>query len=141
MAINEKYSYKNFIRRKFKSIDAQEFNNTEIVGTCFYQENSPDSDIFPDEMAGVTFTKCNLDNVLIPLGNIVNGGCNRRIKVQNPTIDNPTPEDWILDNLGNPIEPVNKERFIKKGLSIDPKDIQIDTKILVPSLDLFAKTK
>ena len=28
-----------------------------------------------------------------------------------------------------------------KGLGIDPKDVQVDVKIQVPSLDLLAKTK
>jgi hypothetical protein len=36
---------------------------------------------------------------------------------------------------------VYKDEAEWKALGIDPKDIQIDTKILVPSLDLFAKTK
>ena len=36
---------------------------------------------------------------------------------------------------------VYKDETAWKNLGIDPKDIQIDTKIIVPSLDLLAKTK
>ena len=36
---------------------------------------------------------------------------------------------------------VYKDETEWKKLGIDPKDIQVDTKITVPSLDLLAKTK
>ena len=36
---------------------------------------------------------------------------------------------------------VYKDETEWKNLGIDPKDIKIDTKITVPSLDLLAKTK
>ena len=36
---------------------------------------------------------------------------------------------------------VYKDEAEWKRLGIDPKDIQVDTKITVPSLDLLAKTK
>ena len=36
---------------------------------------------------------------------------------------------------------VYKDEAQWKSLGIDPQDIQIDTKITVPSLDLLAKTK
>ena len=36
---------------------------------------------------------------------------------------------------------VYKDEAEWKNLGIDPKDIKIDTKITVPSLDLLAKTK
>ncbi len=36
---------------------------------------------------------------------------------------------------------VYKDEAEWKALGIDPKDIQIDAKIMVPSLDLLAKTK
>ena len=36
---------------------------------------------------------------------------------------------------------VYKDEAEWKSLGIDPKDVQIDTKITVPSLDLLAKTK
>ena len=36
---------------------------------------------------------------------------------------------------------VYKDETEWKKLGIDPKDIQVDTKITIPSLDLLAKTK
>jgi hypothetical protein len=120
--VNEKYSYKDFIGKTFLDVDPSEFNNTEIIGSCFYQESSygtinPMKDVFPVGMTGVTFIKCNLDNVRIPIGNTVVGGTNKRILVQNDR------EDWILDENNKPIEPMDKERRLAVGLSINPKDI------------------
>jgi hypothetical protein len=36
---------------------------------------------------------------------------------------------------------IYKDEAEWKKLGIDPRDIQIDTKIIIPSLDLLAKTK
>jgi len=38
MATNTKYSFKDFLNKNFKDIPVEEFNNTEIIGSCFYQE-------------------------------------------------------------------------------------------------------
>lgn len=117
--INEKYSFKDFSGRDLSEVDPLELNNTTIKGSCFYQENNPDSVIFPVGMIGVIFERCNLDNVSVPAGNIIRADCiNRRIKVQ---IDK---EDWIIGPDLKPIEPVEKERFISEGKSIDPIDIK-----------------
>lgn len=125
--INEKYSYKAFSYHglSFKDRPVSEFNNTIIRGSCFYQEwregdKEIIKDIFPDGMTGVTFEKCNLDNIFIPDGNTINeikGGCHRKIAVQNDW------DDWILDDDLRPIKPTNKEQRLKAGVSIDPKDI------------------
>jgi len=119
--INQKYSFKDFMGHNFSTANASEFNNTEIVGSCFYQENKPDAEIFPSGMTGVTFKRCNLDNVKVPAGNTVESDCcNRKIKVQNDL------EDWVLDGTNSPVEPVAKKKFIRLGLSIDPTDIPAD---------------
>ncbi len=119
MAINKKYSYKDFTDKDLTSLPASDFNNSEIVGSCFYQQKAPNTQVFPTGITGVTFRKCNLDNVLIPPGNTVDGGCHRKIKIHNDL------EDWIVDDLGKPIKPVNPSTFNNLGLSIDPKDIQL----------------
>lgn len=113
--MNEKYSYKDFTQKSLAHLDASEFNNSEIIGSCFYHETP--TEVFPPDILGVTFTKCNMDNVILPEGNTIVGGCHRMLKLQNDL------EDWIIDKDGNPVEPTNKERFIRLGLSIDPKDI------------------
>ncbi len=129
--INKKYSFKDFMHKKFLDVDASEFNNTEIKGSCFYQEslwnadslsNSPKDprvDVFPAGMTGVTFTRCNLDNCKIPSGNIIGErNSNRKIRVQN---DN---EDWVLNDFDNkPKEPISIKRFQEENKSINPKDI------------------
>jgi len=102
---NEIYSFQNFTGCSFKTVPASEFNNTEIVGSCFYQEwkagdTSIVKDIFPDGMTGVTFVRCNLDNVFVPEGNTAVGCSNRIIKAEEDGTA------YILDGDGNKIEPV-----------------------------------
>lgn len=74
-------------------------NDEIIVCSCFSQQK-PDTVIFPEEMTGVTFINCNLDNVLIPPGNTVEGGLHRRYL----TLEDGT--DWIIDENNNPVEPL-----------------------------------
>ncbi len=117
--MNEKYSYKDFMDKSFTDRPASEFDNSEIVGSCFYQQGHPElKKIFPAGMTGVIFRRCNLDNVFVPLTCTVESNCShRRIKAQNDK------EDWIVDSDLKPIEPACKNLFIEKGMSIDPKDI------------------
>lgn len=123
MGMNKKYSFKDFTHQSFKDHSVSEFSNSEIVGTCFYQEAKENDvetykDIFPDGMTGVVFERCNLDNVFIPPSNIIGSDCrHRRIKVQNDC------GDWILDGSLNPVEPMDKKRRLAEGRSMDPKDI------------------
>lgn len=123
MSFNEKYSFKDFMGHSFKDKKPKEFNDTELIGSCFYQECVYDDpmvlkDIFPDGMKGVTFRRCNLDNVYIPAGNTVEPDCtHKKIKIQNDL------EDWILDTTLKPVEPMSKNDFIRLGISIAPKDI------------------
>ena len=112
------------MHQSFKDVPSKEFNNTEIIGTCFYNE-TVNAEIFPSDMTGVTFSKCNLDNIKIPVGNTVEASCCiKRVKVQN---DN---EDWILDNDLKPVEPLDIAHLIKEGKSIDPKDIPIEKAVI-----------
>lgn len=120
--LNQKYSYKDFTDKSFTDIPAEEFNNSEVVGSCFYQQANSDTVIFPDYMIGVTFSRCNLDNVHIPSGNtVIMAGpdkcCHRKIKVQNDLMD------WILDDSLKPVEPAEKKLCVELGISTDPKDI------------------
>lgn len=124
LPINEEYSFKAFPYHglSFKNRPASEFNNTIIIGSCFYQEwREGDSDIvkdiFPDGMTGVIFRKSNLDNIYVPHGNIIENGTNKKIKVQNDW------DDWELNKDLIPKEPLNKDIRLQTGVSIDPKDI------------------
>lgn len=104
--INPDYSFKDFTGRtnlgKMSGV---------IYGSCFSQE-TPGNHIFPDTMSGVTFIKCNLDNVFIPAGNIVIDCWQRKFKVQNDM------NDWLLDANNNPTMPFNHKVFTKLGLPI-----------------------
>jgi len=119
---DDNYSSKDFTGREFLNANkwwkfwTGSIKNITIFGSCFSQE-IPDSKIFPDNMTGVTFINCNLDNVFIPAGNETIGCSQRKFQVQNDMTD------WILDTDLKPKEPISKEEFIKYGISIDPKDI------------------
>lgn len=118
--MNEKYSYKDFSGQSFIEIDPFEFNNSEIIGSCFAIRDwdKTKNNVFPVGMTGVTFKKCNLTNVIIPPGNILTDkSVNERILWQNDG------EDWIVDVNGNPLSPWKAYRFDKYNLSKDPNDI------------------
>ena len=124
--INKKYSYQAYPYHdvSFKDVKVEEFNNSTIIGSCFYQEWTEGDaevvkDIFPDGIIDVIFENCNLHNIYIPPGNTIKGGCTGKVQVQNDW------DDWFLDNSLTPVEPVNKELRIKAGISIDPNDIPI----------------
>lgn len=137
--LNLKYSFKDFSNQSFKTVSASEFNGTCIKGSSFYQEAKFDDviilkDIFPRGMKNVEFVRCNLDNVKVVANNIVGSrSVNRRIKVQNDF------EDWILDANNNPKEPIGKELRIKRGISINPKDIPIK-KFTKEQHEIFSKS-
>lgn len=92
-------------------------NDTIVYASSFYQENLPDSHVFPDDMTGVKFYNCNLDNVFIPLGNEVFGGTNRRILNQNDL------RDWEVDESNVPVTVINEKHWTLLKYSVDPADI------------------
>ena len=111
---NDEWSFKNFTNGYLgdKTIP----RGIVIYASVFMQEK-PDSHIFPEDMTDVTFVACNLDNVYIPEGNMVIGGSMKEFKVQNDG------EDWVIDDQGQPVEPINKEAFEAVGVSTKPEDI------------------
>jgi len=115
--IDERYSFKDFTGRNLKKEDIP--NNVVIYGSCFSQE-IVDRNIFRDDMTGVTFIKCNLDNCFIPVGNVVVDCWQRKFSCQNDG------NDWILDKDSKPLKPVNHKIFTKLSLPMpDPKDIPV----------------
>lgn len=109
------YSYKDFSYRDFIDDIKVDLSGKVIAGSVFYREQ-PNSVIFPETMTGVTFVKCNLDNIVIPPGNVLIDCDNRTWEAQNDK------ENWIIDK-GAPVEPLNKEQFVELGISVDPADI------------------
>ena len=112
VAYDMKYSFKDYTNSPRVDIP----NDVVVYATMFLQE-MPDSHIFPENMKGVTFVNCNLDNVYIPEGNTVIGGSHKRFKVQNDL------RDWLIDENNKPIELIGKEYWESEGYSVDPKDI------------------
>lgn len=113
--INSEFSLKDFTGKslKYRQITGN------VYGSCFSREK-PDSDVFPSNMQGVTFYDCNLDNCLIPAGNIVVGGSIRRYQSQNDG------NDWLVDENNNPTMPTNFDAFSQLGLPIPlPSDIPV----------------
>jgi hypothetical protein len=131
MPRNEKYSFKDFTGQDLTGLPASEFNDSEIVGSCFYREapydadslganaKEPSVDVFPLDVVGLVLTRCNLDNVTIPAGATVGDrNSNRRLRVQN---DN---QDWICDDSTyKPIELCNMKQAQRDGLNTDPANI------------------
>lgn len=108
--LNKEYSYKDFTNKSLTDTDPKTWNDTEVVGSCFHH-HTPKTVVFPAGITGVTFTRCNLDNVVVPKECTVNGGCHRWIAMQKDK------EWWVLDNNLTPIEPLNSALFTKLGLS------------------------
>jgi hypothetical protein len=122
--MNDQYSFKDYTGCNFVTADSKEFNDSEIVGSCFAQQNGM-KDVFPPGMTGVHFRRCNLDNCIIPPGNTLEDkgweAClNRRHKVMNDG------EDWVIDDKGLPIEPLNMKSFLQEGKDTDPAKIPKD---------------
>lgn len=129
--INEKHSYQAYPYHglSFKHLDASEFSNSIIRGSMYYQEAlesteslsatppDPRVDIFPNGTENVIFEDCNLDNIKLPKNSTLIDSSNRQIRVQNDW------EDWLCDADSKPLEPIRKEEFIEKEVSIDSKDI------------------
>jgi len=104
LPINEKYSYKDFTNQDLSFEPAEDFNNTRIVGSCFYQENKKNAKIFPKKMKGVEFDRCNLDNVKVNGTNKVLDTCtNKKIKVRDDKFD----LEYSDDDYNNPVKKVS----------------------------------
>ena len=127
---NDVFSGKDFTGRANQHFDGI---SGIIYASCFSQDN-PDSHCFPDTMVGITFIKCNLDNVFIPIGNTVIDCSQKRYKVQNDR------NDWLIDENNNPVKPMNHKLFTKLGLPIPlPKDIPMS--MVEESIDLIEYAK
>lgn len=76
--------------------DRTDMDNLQIEGLCLSQEKP--SEVLPPNLMGVTFSYCNLDNVIIPPGNTLVHCSNRRFAIQEDGLD------WELDENNQPIK-------------------------------------
>lgn len=110
---DEEWSGRNFAQRILR--DAK-LDGKTVYASSFMQEK-PDTQVFPDNMIGVTFVNCNLDNCVIPPGNTVIGGSRKRWRVQNDL------RDWELDANNQPVKVLSEKYWIRVGYSVNPADI------------------
>jgi hypothetical protein len=114
---NDAFSFKDFTKR-FGPLWFGTLSGV-VYASCFLSE-TPDNHIFSDSMTGVTFIKCNLDNVFIPPGNTVIDCSQKRFKSQNDL------NDWLIDGADKPTLPFNYTMFTKLALPMpDPLDIPL----------------
>lgn len=113
--LNDAYSFKDFTNR---SLADRVIRNTVVYGSCFLHE-TPDSVTFAANMSGVTFIKCNLDNVIIPAGNTIISCSQRRFKVQNDL------RDWEVSALNVPLSLINQSHWAELGFSVLVSDIPL----------------
>lgn len=126
--VDDELSFRVFNGWEFLSRPEYDFKGKTIYASSFYNE-TPDYQVFPEDMKGAIFIKCNLDNVLIPEGNTLIQCSQRRFKVQNDL------NDWLVDEADVAILPVGHEVFTKLDLPMpDPKDIP--TEKVVDPIDL-----
>jgi hypothetical protein len=113
--MNEKYSHKDFSGKSLIDVDPKELNDTEIHGSCFAQEvpfgkQAEFVRVFPEEMTGVTFVGCNLDNVLVPEGCKAIDGTHKLLEIHKETVGG---EDvfttWIMSEAKVPIAKVQPD--------------------------------
>lgn len=114
--MNEKFSHKDFINQILTDTDPVEWNDTEVINSCFYNE-TPNTRVFPDGITGVVFVGCNLDNVIVPKECTMKDCTNKLIQVQKDG------NDWILNPDLTPLEPLNKFMYTKLGISTDPASL------------------
>jgi hypothetical protein len=132
--MNEEYSYKDFLQKQLTDKPAEDFTG-EIVGSCFAQD-VPNTQVFP-EIATCTFVRCCLNNCEIPDGCTVGeGSVNHQHWKQNDG------EQWVLNEQGKPVSPVNHKQYLRYGLSEDPKDLPAEPrKVPILKQMLFERRK
>lgn len=119
---DDELSFKVFTNFNF-SDSHHDFSGKTICGSTFTQE-IPNSEIFKKDTEKLRLVYCHIENVVLPAGTeVLNPDCDgipcwtRSYQVQNDL------EDWYVDAQKLPVEPLQKEEFLRLGISIDPADI------------------
>ena len=94
ITFDDEYSFKNHAGGNLAEAD---LNGKTIYASTFASEQ-PGTQVFHPEIIGVTFIKCNLDNVVIPDGNTLIECSTKRFKAQDDGYD------WIVDENNVPVE-------------------------------------
>ena len=127
---DEQWSFKNFTNLNCPDLP----DGITVYASSFYWEQ-PDYHTFRDDLKGVTFIKCNLDNIYIPPGNTVIDCHCRRFCCQADG------NDWVLDKANKPTIPLMGEKVFKKfGLPV-PRPEDIPSKLVDEAIDLLQKAR
>ena len=126
MALNIRYSRRDCTGQRFTDRPAAEFAG-EIVGSCFWQEAgalspldaTPWVEVFPADLRGVTFLRCNLDNVVLPAGNTPVDCTHKAIK-ETTNAETGEPEIWAGEWVDNVFEP--QELISGSGVVLEGED-------------------
>lgn len=117
MALNKLHSFKDYLNQSLKHLPAEEFNNSTIRGSCFYQEITYGNvlpidgvDIFPDGVTGLILDGCNVDNVYIKPGITVNGSSDIQTS-QRKIMANSEGADCLTINNDGILEPDNTKQL------------------------------
>lgn len=125
---DEQWSFKNFTNLNCTGLP----DGITVYASTFYWEQ-PDYQTFRKDLSGVTFIKCNLDNLIIPEGNTVIDCSQKRFCCQNDG------NDWEIDKDDLPVIPICGEKiFLKYGLPV-PKPEDIPLVKVEKAIDLMAK--
>ena len=118
---DDKWSFKNFSNRPVPDLP----DGIVVYSTAFYHEQ--DAAPFPEKMTGVTFVKCNLDNVTVPRGNTIIQCSQKRFRCQKDGCD------WEIDADDRPVKlACGGKPFIKFGVT-PPTPVEIpETKVKEP---------
>ena|SRR3990167_2548251 len=99
--IDDELSFRNFTNQSFKDkYPLDKIEGKTIYQSSFYHEK-PKARTFDDRMKNVTFLNCNLDNCIIPPGNIVVRCSTQKFRV-NP-IDK---KDYLIDDDDKLVRPL-----------------------------------
>ncbi len=130
--IDDELSFKNFTHWEFMSRPQYNFNGKVIYSSCFCHE-IPDSIIF-GSLVGATFIKCDLRNVIVPVGNTLIDCKTDRFQVQNDL------NDWIIDRTNKPVDIIDYALFGKLGLS-KPRPQDIPNQKVTTRIDWLAAAR
>lgn len=139
---DDELSFRDFSGWNFDPREGFDFSGKTIYASSFSQE-SPETIVFSDETKNVTFVKCNLMNVVLPLNSTVIGSNQTTYAMQNDL------RTWVVEKdcaLGPflckyaPVKLMNEEYWELKGYSVDPDDIpnqKIEREEDAPKADLI----
>jgi hypothetical protein len=122
---DDKWSQNDFSNSKaYTILNVNLPDGSTIYRSSFYRED-PYYILFQTTAANITLLECNVDNIVIPDGWLVNN-LYRPAPIQ--FTEQNDRRDWILDIQGKPVKVENEDFWKMQGKDVDPKDIPL-TKI------------